>query len=59
MSDRDKLKVYDLLREAHKSVKLIIESGFMAEAGEMERGIVEAVDIVLYMAEGKFARMGK
>ena len=57
MTDADKLRVYDKLREAHKFVKAIYGMNLPVEPDSREALVVQAVDTVIYMAESEFARM--
>lgn len=57
MSDREKLKVYDKLREAHKSIKQIYCESLLDSADDEQASAVDAVNTVLYLVEGIFARM--
>lgn len=52
LSDKERLEVYDLLREAHKSVKLIWQ--YLERMDDSDESAVDAVDNVLYLAEGYF-----
>lgn len=53
MTDKEKLRVYDLLREAHKYVHRVDMDGWEDD----DSLVVEAVSYVLYMAEKHFSRM--
>lgn len=53
MNDKEKLKIYDQLREAHRFIR-VIDTERMAEEHRMA---LEAVDNVLYLAEEHFAKM--
>lgn len=53
MTDKEKLAIYDQLREAHRYISVINRDG-MEEEHQCALG---AVDLVLYLAEAHFARM--
>jgi hypothetical protein len=54
MTDREKLHIYDQLREAHRYIS-VLDTDCMA--GE-HKVAIDAVDAVLYLAEEHFAKMG-
>jgi hypothetical protein len=57
LSDKEKLKVYDKLREAHKIIDSIYAEELLDSANDIEGNVVDTVRGVLYLAEGEFARM--
>lgn len=55
MTDAEKLKVYDVLREVHHRLRDLYD---VAEDGTIEDEAITTVDCVLYLAEGVFAKIG-
>lgn len=53
MTDKEKLKIYDQLREAHNYIK-VLDTTHMDDE---HKCAIEAVDNVLYLAEEHFSRM--
>jgi len=53
MTDKEKLMIYDQLREAHRFIR-VLDTDHMEE---VDRVAIEAVDNVLYLAEEHFAKM--
>ena len=57
MKEKDALRIYDLLREAHKSIRqLQLEYPLLESDSE---NAIDAVDTVLYLAEGFFVEKGR
>ena len=54
MNEQQRLEVYDHLREAHKHVKAIWDK-YLTRLSANDEMAVDAVDNVLYLAEGVFA----
>lgn len=57
MNDSEKLKVYDKLREAHKSIRAIYDECLLDSANDQESPVVDAVNTLLYLAESVFGKM--
>jgi hypothetical protein len=55
MTDKEKLHIYDQLREAHRFISVLSTEGWDDE----HVCAIEAVDNVLYLAEEHFARMSQ
>lgn len=55
-----RLDIYDLLREAHKSIREIYNSGlYESIKDESLQNAVDSVNGVLYLAEGEAANVDK
>lgn len=53
MNDKEKLKIYDQLREAHRYISVLDTTGMAEE----HAAAIEAVSFTLYLAEEHFAKM--
>lgn len=53
MTDKEKLAIYDQLREMHKYLYELDRTKFEGQ----DHNAIDAVECVLYLAEGHFARM--
>ena len=60
MTEKEALKIYDLLREAHKDINRIYrEHPALRDENTVEGNAIQAVHSVLYLAEGYFAAIGR